>query len=82
MENEVLIWQLPVSDKTGTVAVNAKAHCFEGEKSLCGRYFQNTDYYETDVDIEVILKNPQTACKKCLALWKQKYSEGLPQGRE
>lgn len=81
MKSGLPVWQLPVTDKE-RVDMRAKCHCFENGHSLCKRYIQDTDYYELDVDLEEIFKNPKVVCKKCFTLWKKKYSGGLLQGRK
>lgn len=73
MDNRQPAWQLPISDRDGTVHITAKCHCFIDGRSLCGRYKQNTDYYETDVSEDEVLERPSVACKRCYAVWKKNY---------
>lgn len=67
-------WQLPVRErvlegKEDWVHPLVKAHFFVDNTSLCGRYWQLTDFYQTDVKAELITKEPQYACKKCYEKW-------------
>ena len=73
MDNGQPVWQLPISDRDGTVHITAKCHCFISGRSLCGRYQQDTDYYETDVSEDEVSARPSVACKRCYAVWKKKY---------
>jgi hypothetical protein len=75
MDSGQSVWQLPISDKDGTVHMTAKCHCFRNGQSLCGRYQQDTDYYETDVRENEVLERPNIACKKCYAVWKKQYGD-------
>lgn len=67
---QTVVWQLPViqSNKTDHDWVHPKAkyHAFLDNNSLCERYGQTTNYFETSIDQEEIFKNPNLACKKCL----------------
>lgn len=73
-----LVWQLPVSSETSKSAnayipKTAKYHCFVEDTSLCKKYTQDTDYYETGVESGEILRCPDIACKKCRKIWLEKY---------
>lgn len=67
MDNKEIKWQLPViqSNKTDHDWVHpwAKYHAFEGYKSLCGKYVQDTDFFETDMPKGTDRKH---MCKVCL----------------
>ena len=72
-------WQVPVREqlvkgKPDWVHPLTKAHYFVNNKSLCGRHWQVTDFYETDVAVEEIVKEPQYACKKCYEKWQKQYA--------
>lgn len=74
MEN--IKWQLPVRERLIVgrppwVHQLAKPHCFVNDSSLCGKYYQDTEFYETDYDIQEIIANPKKACKKCYEKWKR-----------
>lgn len=78
MENTNAKWQVPVRErllagKSDWVHPLTKAHCFVNNVSLCGRYMQATDFYETDVANTDILTHPETACKSCYRKWIKKY---------
>lgn len=34
-------------------------------RCLCGKYEQDTNYFETEIEESVIIENPDLACKKC-----------------
>lgn len=74
------VWQLPVSgsERTGNsyISPKAKYHCFVDNVTVCGRYQQNTEYYDEGITTEsaCVLELPQTACRKCLNLWKKQYN--------
>jgi len=63
-----VVWQLPVkqSNKTDHDWVHPRAnfHAFNDNKSLCGKYFQKTDFFETDMPKGTDQKH---MCKVCLA---------------
>lgn len=71
------IWQLPItSDGSGSGAYiqdRVKYHCFVNNVTLCKRYNQDTDFYETTIQSGEILRNPDIACKICRRLWLKKY---------
>lgn len=76
--NDLLVWQLPVMSETGASAnayipKTAKYHCFIDNASLCKRYTQDTDYYETGIESGEILRKPEIACKKCRKMWLRRY---------
>lgn len=62
-------WQLPIVKNKNTsydcVPINAVFHCFVCGKSLCKKYEQDTDFYETDANEEQIANFPNNACKIC-----------------
>ena len=75
-------WQLPVRErvvegKDDCVHHLAKAHFYVNDTSLCGKYWQCTDFYETDVKTELIEENPQYACKKCYEKWLKRYANNI-----
>ena len=67
-------WMLPVKQSNLTnvdwIHPKAKYHCFFKNTSLCEKYWQDQDFFTTDIDTEEIEKNPGLACKKCYQLWK------------
>lgn len=78
MKSGYPVWQLPVKDNplnsTGYfITNNAKYHCFSSGTSLCGKYWQDTDYFETDIESGEILSNPSLACKTCYRKWKANW---------
>lgn len=81
------VWQLPVRHETGSSAnshipANAKFHCFVGYESLCGKYAQDTDFYETDIESGEILARPDIACKVCRKRWIKQYLQGEIEAEE
>lgn len=63
-------WQLPVRERVVVgrpdwVHPAAKFHCFIDCVSLCGKYIQDTDFFETDASPEQISQFPVCACKIC-----------------
>lgn len=64
-----IIWQLPVNQSNKTdhdwVHPKAKYHAYVNNNSLCGKYGQNTNYFETTGDIKEIMSKPQIACNTC-----------------
>lgn len=62
-------WQLPV--KTSPLTNNywihkwAKYHYFVGMNSLCDKYRQDTENFETNIEQEELDKDPSRACKVC-----------------
>ncbi|MFA1782353.1 hypothetical protein ACDX77_18950 [Bacillus velezensis] len=70
MTKNNLVWQLPViqSDKTdhNWIPPKAKYHAFIDNKSVCGKYGQNTDYFEIGIEESELMTNKDRACKVCL----------------
>jgi hypothetical protein len=64
--NEVK-WQLPVKQSHVTqhdwIHPKMKYHAFINDKSICGKYGQDTSYFETDLH-EPLRKD--IACNQCL----------------
>lgn len=75
MEN--IKWMLPVKMSNLTshdwIHPNVKYHCFINNTSLCKKYFQYQDYFETDIDSGEIAMRPEIACKKCYEKWKKQF---------
>lgn len=74
--NNKIKWALYVNQDNELdkeIAYNAKYHCFNNNKSLCGKYSQDNDYFETDIESDEILKRPEIACKKCFNKWKKMF---------
>lgn len=82
-------WTLPVNDGTNVkeprISNIAKVHCYATEQkkifpymrvgtSLCGKYKQDMDYYET-FRLEDLTE--EQVCKKCLSAYRKKYSREL-----
>lgn len=72
------VWELPVRERLlvgnpDWVHPRAKFHCFVYGDSLCGKYGQDTDFFETDIESREIEMCPEIACKKCLKKWKNRY---------
>ena len=67
-------WMLPVKQSNITdhdwIHPKAKYHCFFKDTSLCEKYQQDQNYFETDIDYRRIEKEPELACKKCYQIWK------------
>lgn len=74
------VWQLPVhgAERTGSAYISqrAKYHCFVNNLTLCGKYGQNTSYYDDGISVDggYIAQNPDKACSRCYKKWK-KYCE-------
>ena len=77
--------QLDVNEDKGLNAANAvskKFHIYFDDKSLCSKYHQNTNWYETDLNekmrnyenlsteefIKILNENKENICKRCLKL--------------
>lgn len=78
MDSMMPVWQLPVRErvvqgKPDWVHPLVKYHCFVGGKSMCGKYEQDTDFFETDIESGQILMFPAVACQKCLKKWKKEF---------
>ena len=76
IKSNLPVWQLPVKErlvegKPDYVHPLARVHCFVGGESLCKKYYQDTDFFETDVDIGTISKHPEHACQICLRRWRK-----------
>lgn len=73
------VWQLPVPNETSQSANayirrNVKYHCFVDNISLCGKYTQDTDFYETGIESGEILSRSDIACKICRKRWIHDYN--------
>lgn len=72
-------WQLPAPPETTRGAnaytpKSAKYHCFIDNASLCGRYAQDTDFYDgLGIESGEILRGPDIACKRCREMWIRRY---------
>ena len=77
VESGFPVWQLHVKQNNKTdhdwIHPNAKYHCFCSGKSLCEKYGQDTDYFETDISSGEILSRPDIACKICYRRWKKEF---------
>ena len=75
------VWQLPVNgaERTGNAYISAKAkyHCFVENVTLCGKYDQDTSYYDHGITKESgeILKRSNIACSKCFKRWQKTINE-------
>ncbi|MEK5061009.1 hypothetical protein BK126_26200 [Paenibacillus sp. FSL H7-0326] len=68
-----IVWQLPVKQSNFTdhdwIHPKAKYHAFKNNASICGKYLQDTDYFETSIDeTELMSEKIQYACNKCLKM--------------
>lgn len=65
-----VVWQLPVKQSDLTdhdwIHPKAKYHAFINNNSVCGKYGQNTNFFETGIEESELMKNKELACKKCL----------------
>ncbi|MGG3102038.1 hypothetical protein ABEP12_01920 [Bacillus velezensis] len=65
-----IFWQLPViqSNKTDHNRIHPKAkyHAYINNESVCGKYDQNTDYFEIGIEESELMTNKDRACKVCL----------------
>lgn len=64
-----IVWQLPVNQDRGEsnqIHHNAKYHAFINDNSVCGKYGQTTDFFETDIEESELMLKRELACKKCL----------------
>ena len=72
------VWQLPVKQGNKTnhdwIHPKAKYHCFCGGKSLCGKYYQDTDFFETDIESGEIAVRPDIACPVCRKKWMKEFA--------
>lgn len=70
MTKNNLVWQLPVIQSNLTdhdwVHPKAKYHAFIDNKSICGKYDQITDCFETGIEESKLMANKGWACKVCL----------------
>ena len=77
--------QLNINESRGMYAANAvskKFHIYFDDKSLCGKYNQDTNWYETDLNekiknyenlptedfVKILNENKENICGKCLKL--------------
>lgn len=72
------VWQLPVKEdlingKPDYVDSRTKFHCFVEGTSLCKKYFQVTDFYETEIESGEIATRPEIACKTCRDRWIREF---------
>lgn len=73
------VWQLPVFEDgfsgSNYVPMKAKYHCFVNGVSLCKKYHQITDVYDSGITVEGddVAHSPGIVCKRCLTLWKKRY---------
>ena len=71
-------WMLPVRQSSLTnhdlIHPKAKYHCFNNNVSLCEKYRQSQDFYETDIESGEIAMRPEIACKKCYEIWKKQFN--------
>ena len=67
MSKITVVWQLPVKNSNKTtqdwVHPKAKYHAFQNNNSVCGKYYQDTDFFETDMSEGTDRKH---VCKVCL----------------
>ena len=74
------VWQLPVSgsENRGNAYIHttAKYHCFVDNSSLCGKYHQDTSYYDHGITVESgsIASSPKIACERCYKRWVKDYN--------
>lgn len=70
-------WQLYVhqSNKSNIDWIHPKSkyHYFEKinngySRCLCGKYEQDTNFFETEIEESYIIKKPTIACKKCFKM--------------
>lgn len=77
-----VVWQLPVKVSNLTdhdwIHYRAKFHAFIKNTSVCGKYRQDTDYYETGIDESELMKNHDWACQRCLR--RLKRMKGMLEG--
>lgn len=78
-KNDLPVWQIPVqsdklTNKNSFLNPKLKFHCFVDCYSLCGKYAQDTDFYETGIESGEILRRPEIACKKCREICMRKYN--------
>lgn len=64
-----VVWQLPVNQDRAfgkEIHKKAKYHAFKNDVSLCKKYGQDTNYFETGIEEAELMKNKDWACKQCL----------------
>lgn len=70
IKEQTVSWQLPVkqSNKTDYIWIHHRSnfHAFVNSKSLCAKYYQDTDFFESDFNPKEHSENMK--CKKCLKL--------------
>jgi len=80
MDSGIPVRQLPVKQSNYTdhdwVHPKAKYHCYIEGKSMCEKYNQDTDYFETDIESGEVLKFPVIACQVCFRKWKREFHIG------
>lgn len=67
-------WYLPVRQSMVTgdyyISDKAKYHYFKSDTSLCNKYWQVPDYFETNnITDEEVLKDNIYVCKVCYKKW-------------
>ncbi|MCM3227524.1 hypothetical protein [Terribacillus saccharophilus] len=67
-----LVWQLKVHQSNKTdhdwIHPKSKFHAFINNNSLCGKYGQDTDFFETTINEDEVKADRNIACKKCYHL--------------
>ena len=66
-----IVWQLPVratKSNDDWIHPKAKFHAFRKNSSLCGLYFQDTNFFEANIEQSEIENHNALACKKCLSI--------------
>jgi hypothetical protein len=65
-----VVWQLKVHQSNKRdydwIHPKAKYHAFINNNSVCGKYGQTTDFFETDIEESEIMSKKELACKNCL----------------
>lgn len=65
---EEIVWQLPINSNRSfynEIHHKTKYHAFKNDKSLCGKYAHDSDFFETNPQPDEKLTK-ETACNKCL----------------
>lgn len=65
-----IVWQLPVKQSNLSdndwVHHKAKYHAFIDNLSVCGKFSQDTNFFETGINEDKLMKNKNLACKNCM----------------
>lgn len=65
-----VVWQLPVRQSNKTdhdwIHPKAKYHAFVNNKSMCGKYVQDTSFFDNIVEEDNLKNVKQYICQQCI----------------